>query len=59
MNPSLLPIDIVQTEMGNIARSKSHARKQQQNGTISTTNWCGTIAGLNHPLDISRLQIRW
>jgi hypothetical protein len=59
MNPSLLPIDIVQTEIRNIARSKSHARKQQQNGTISTTDCCGSIAGFNHPLDISRLQIRW
>jgi hypothetical protein len=59
MNPGLFPVDIVQTETGNIARSKSHARKQQQNGTISTANWCGTIAGFNDPLDISRLHIPW
>jgi hypothetical protein len=53
----LFPVDVFQAKARNVAGTKSHACKQQQNGAISAANGCGKIARLNDTFNISRLQI--
>ena|SRR5215831_16870568 len=59
MYPRLLPVNITQSEMGDVASAEAQPGEQQQNGTVPPTYVGCCVARRNYTLDIIRWKISW
>src|SRR5437867_855479 len=56
MDPGLVPVNITQPQMGDVARAKAQTGEQQQNGTIPPTHGRRPVARRNHTFYIIGLK---
>jgi hypothetical protein len=59
MYPRLLPVNITQSEMGDVASSEAQPGQQQQNGTVPPTYGGCCVARHNYTLNIIGWKISW
>src|SRR6266516_3559168 len=59
VDPGLLPVNVTQPEMGDVARAKAQTGEQQQNGTIPPTHRGRRIARRNHAFHIIGRKRSW
>jgi hypothetical protein len=59
MNPRTLPVDVVQTQLHDVASPQPEAGEQKQNGSVALAYRRGQIARANQAFHIFRWQISW
>jgi hypothetical protein len=56
-NPAFRPIQIVKTEVRNVASAQPQTCEQQQHCVIARAEWCIRFAGVDDALDGFRLYV--